>query len=129
MTEVALVTRQGTHQVLVTTPDHAADALVVRHSPVADPFVPSGEALGGHRGPPLAVGKRETGGRHVEGGQIVLLDDRERTGELPVVATLEEDYPRELRDHHEGGRPLGCFLVPVVLQICTLRFHTSSPNS
>jgi len=49
MTNVALVTRQGTHQVLMTARDHAAGALVVRRPPVEDMFLPSGEALGCHR--------------------------------------------------------------------------------
>ena len=89
MTDVALVTRQGTHQVLMTTPDHAAGALVVHRSPVEDLFLPSGETpCCCHWSPLLACGTRETGGRHVEGAQIVLLDDRERAGELPVVAKL-----------------------------------------
>jgi len=41
MTDVALVTRQGTYQVLMTTPYHAAGALVVHRSPVEDLFLPS----------------------------------------------------------------------------------------
>ena len=41
MTDVALVTWQGPHQILMTTPDRAAGALVVHRSPVADLFVPS----------------------------------------------------------------------------------------
>jgi hypothetical protein len=41
MTNVALVTRQGTPQVLMTARDHAAGALVVRRQPVEDMFLPS----------------------------------------------------------------------------------------
>ena len=41
----------------------------------------------------------------------MLLDDGEWAGELPVVAELEDDHPRELRDHHEGGRPRCRFFV------------------
>jgi hypothetical protein len=37
--------------------------------------VPSREALCDHRCPLLACGARETGGRHIEGRQILLLDD------------------------------------------------------
>ena len=51
MTDVPLVARQGPHQLLMTARDHAAGALVVRRSPVQDTFLPSGEALGCHRGP------------------------------------------------------------------------------
>jgi hypothetical protein len=41
MTDVALVTRQGTHQVLMTTPDQAAGALVVHSEPLEELFLPS----------------------------------------------------------------------------------------
>src|SRR5712692_8164990 len=54
----------------------------------------------------------ETGRRNVEGCQILLCDHRERSGELTVVAELQDEHPSELRDHHEGGWPLRRFLVP-----------------
>ena len=41
MTAVALVPGQGSHQILMTARAHAAGALVVRRSPLEDPFVPS----------------------------------------------------------------------------------------
>ena len=41
MTDVALVPWQGPHQILMTTPDRAAGALVVHRSPVEDLFLPS----------------------------------------------------------------------------------------
>src|SRR2546430_1765746 len=50
--------------------------------------------------------------RDVEGYQILLLDPRERAGELPVMAVLQDDHASELGDHHEGRRPLRRFLVP-----------------
>jgi len=112
MTDVALVPGQGTHQVLMTARDHAAGTLVVRRSPLEEPFLPSGETLCCHRGPLLACGECETGGRHVEGGQILVLHPRERAGQGPVVAEPHDDDARELRDHHEGGGPLCRFLVP-----------------
>lgn len=112
MTDVALVPWQGPYEVLMTAPNHAAGALVIRRSPLEDTFLPSGEALCGHRGPLLACGARETGGRHIEGDQILLLDDRQWTGELPVVTELQDHHASELRDHHEGRRPLRRFLVP-----------------
>jgi hypothetical protein len=40
MIDVALVPWQGTHQVLMPARDHTAGALVVRRSPLQDPFVP-----------------------------------------------------------------------------------------
>jgi hypothetical protein len=73
MTDIALVSGQSPHQVLMTARDHAAGALRVRRQPVEDLFLPSGEALGCHHGPRLACGKRETGGRHVKRGQILVL--------------------------------------------------------
>jgi len=75
-------------------------------------FLPSGEALCCHRGPLLACGERETGRRHVESGQILVLHPRERAGQVPIVAELYDDHPYKLRDHHEGGRPFRRFLVP-----------------
>jgi hypothetical protein len=41
MTDVALVTWQGTHQVLMTARDHASGALVVCRYPLKDTFLPS----------------------------------------------------------------------------------------
>jgi hypothetical protein len=41
MTDVALVPGQGPHQVLMTAPEHATGALVVRPSPWQDPRLPS----------------------------------------------------------------------------------------
>jgi hypothetical protein len=41
MTEGALVPWHGSHQILMTARDHAAGALVVRRSPLENPFVPS----------------------------------------------------------------------------------------
>ena len=96
----------------MTARDHAAGALVVRRQPGEEMFLPSGEALGCHRDPRSTWRERETGGRHIEGGQIVLLDDRERARELPIVAALQDDHARKLREHHEGRRPLRRFLVP-----------------
>ena len=72
----------------MTARDHAAGALGVRRQPVEDMFLPSGEALCCHRDPLSTCRERETGDRHIEGGQILLLDDRARTGELPVVTAL-----------------------------------------
>jgi hypothetical protein len=40
MTDVALVPGQGPHQVLMTAPDHATGALVIRRSPLQDLFLP-----------------------------------------------------------------------------------------
>src|SRR5712692_4608633 len=54
----------------------------------------------------------ETGDRHVEGRQRLLVDSRERAGQLTAVAELHDDHPRKLRDHHEGGRRLRRFLIP-----------------
>jgi len=112
MTDMALVPCQGPHQVLMTARDHAASALMVRRQPVEDMFLPSGEALCCHRGPLLARGERETGRRHVEGCEILVLHPRERAGQVPVGTKLQDDHARELRDHHEGGGPLRRFLVP-----------------
>jgi hypothetical protein len=112
MTDVALVPWQGTHQVLMTARDYASGALMVRRQPLEDMFLPSGEALCCHRDLLLACGERETGRRHVERGQILVLHPRERAGQLPVGAELHDDYTRELRDHHKGRRPLRHFLVP-----------------
>ena len=72
----------------MTARDHAAGALMVRRQPLEDPFLPSGEALGCHRYALLACGERETGHRHVEGGQILVLHPRERAGQLPVGTEL-----------------------------------------
>jgi hypothetical protein len=74
--------------VVMTARDHTAGVLVVRRQPVEDIFLPSGEALCCHRDPLSTCRERETGGRHIEGGQILLLDDRERTGELPGVTAV-----------------------------------------
>src|SRR5215471_11676955 len=112
MTDSALVSGQSPHQILMTARDHAACALMVRRQPLKDMFVPSGEALGCHRGPLLACGKRETRRRHVKRGQILVLHPRKRAGQVPMGAALHDDHARELRDHHKGGRPLRCFLVP-----------------
>ena len=57
MTAVALVRWHGSHQLLMTARDHAARALVVCRSPLEALFLPSGEALCGHRDPLLACGK------------------------------------------------------------------------
>src|SRR5215510_4455556 len=73
MTDIALVSGQSPHQVLMTARDHAAGALMVHRQPLKDMFLPSREALGCHRGPLLACGKRQTSRRHVKRGQILVL--------------------------------------------------------
>ena len=90
MTAIALVPGQSPHQVLMTARDHAAGALMVRRQPLEDLFVPSGEALGCHRGPLLAWGKREISHWHVKRGQILVLHPRERAGQVPVVTELHK---------------------------------------
>ena len=112
MTDMALVPCQGPHQVLMTAREHTLGALVVRRQPWEDMFLPSGEALCGHRSPLLAWGERETGRRHIEGRQILVLPPREWASKLPMVTELHDDQAHKLRDHHEGRRPLRRFLVP-----------------
>jgi hypothetical protein len=74
MPEVALVPWHGSHQLLMTAREHAAGALVVCRSPWEERFLPAGEARCCQRGPLCAGGKRATGGRHLEGGQLLVLD-------------------------------------------------------
>ena len=62
--------------------------------------------------PVSAVAVCKRGARNVEGRQRLLLDHRERPGELPLMAALQDQHPSELCAHHAGGRPLRRLLVP-----------------
>src|SRR5262245_48511945 len=99
MTDVAPVSLQGAHACLVAAGDPVLPPLLVGGQPAQETRC-SSERLAAVSPIPLSTrAVCETGDSHVKGCPILLLDHRERAGELTVVTELHDDHPSKLRDH------------------------------
>jgi hypothetical protein len=99
MADIPLVALEGAHQLLVATRDYTPGALGIGSQPAEDPFLELRETCGGHSGPLLACGERETGRRYPQGDKILLLHGGERARQLPVFSA--NNPPAHA---HERGR-------------------------
>src|SRR5215470_3668920 len=112
MADIPLVALASAHQLLVAARNHTPGVLGIGRHPTEDPFLELRETCGGHPGPRLAGGERETGRRHPQGDKILLLDGGKRSRQLALRANFADQHPGEFRQHHEGRRALGGLLVP-----------------
>ena len=75
-----------------------------------------------------ARGCRATGGRDAQRRKILLLQRRERAGQLPLRTHLQPDDPSKLRHQHKSCRLLGLLLVPPRPR-APWRFHMDTPRA